>query len=906
MRALALSVVALSLVSACSTTPTADGGVDAGPATEDGGPGDGGAADAADMADMRVPLPPFCDPPPALPAEALRKRNDGQMPWLLPDNRAITPAGTEVEVGGFPVEAHVHPTLPVVYVTNTGYTDAHRSIVVMNLTTGAEIQEVVRTDAFFGLVINPAGTILYASGGYSGKVESYDISATDGRLSPRGSVTLPGDQGGYPAGLALSADGSRLYAAQFELTLMDGGAVEIDTATMTVLRTVSTTSARGYGAALLPSRNELWLSAFAGRTAVIIDLTTFTVAAQVDVGSSPVGITFNADGSRAFLAISDGDVVVAVDTATRRVVDTQAVGEPSLAGMNGMPLPASSPSGLWFDGPRNRLYVVRANDNAVSVLDPATLEPRGAIPTGWYPTSVTVSADGNRMVITNGKGRGAGPSTNSDGNGGKQRMNGTVSFVDAMSVDIVEGARQVAANVRRPGNYYATWNCDGAFPVPSRPGGRTPIEHVVLIVKENKTYDSVLGDLGVAEADADPSLAIYGETITPNTHALARRFTNSDNFYDDGETSIQGHLWLTSLLVTDYVERTWLEDYRGRPGFAADAVTEMGFPDYGTFFTHLMRFGIDARIYGEITGTSSSYNGRFAMELVDTRYPGLFYSLTVPDEMKARYVASQIRAGRLKPFTYLLMPRDHTGGAGLAPESMIADNDYAVGLVVEAISNSPFWERTAIFILQDDTQDGADHIDYHRSLLLIVSPWAKRGHTMHVHASYPAVFRTMELILGLPPMNRYDAQATPLYDAFTTTPDLRPYTALPRQTPDRPNSARLPIDIEAGMDFRGPDRNPNLGALRWYQARGAGVPDHVSASWNMQEFLASAGLAEGAEETAEELAAEAREDALESANFDAELRAFARYAAQHPELEIDATGRAMLDRALRGDTDPTP
>jgi YVTN family beta-propeller protein len=569
---------------------------------------------------------------------------------------------------------------------------------------------------------------------------------------------------------------------------------------------------------------------------------------------------------------------------------TQSLGDPAIAAANGTPLPADSPAGLAVDTANlagERLYVARAADNAVSVLDANTLAPQGAIPVGWYPTSVAVAP--GKLVVLNGKGYGAGPLTAAElaSSSGKAQMNGSASLVDLASLDLASLSQQVLANVERPKTLYP-FDCPG-FPVPTRAGEKSPIEHIVLIVRENKTYDTLLGDLGDKNANGDPSLALYGESVTPNVHALARQFAHHDNFYDDSETSTQGHLWLSSSFVNDYMERTWLEDYRNHPGFSSDPDATYGEPAFGTFFSELLARGVDFTDYGEVTGILA-WPGVGAH--VDTAFPGVFFDLSVKDEDKANYVWAQIAAKGLKPFTYVLLPDDHTNGTTpgeLTPEAMISDNDYATGLLVDKISHSKWWSSTAIFLVEDDSQIGADHVDYHRSICLVMSPWAKHGYVSHVHTSLPSLFRTFEQILGLPPMNRYDALAPALYDAFTTTPDEAPFTALPRTVPDATNPANAPgAAYSVQMDFRGPDRNPDLGDVLFWERTGAPPPGSRIA----------AQLASHARPTLLPDDDGDREEALSEAGWDA----LYRYLEGHPEVHADLRA-TRAKRAVDDDGD---
>ncbi len=745
------------------------------------------------------------DPPP----EALRKMGDPDV-FLLPDGRAVTPTGKQVTVGGFPVDARIHPTLPVAYVDNTGY--GRRSIQVIDLASGAVKQDLERPEAFYGLEISPDGKQLYVSGGVTGTVEVYDVGA-DGTLTANTQI----DVGGYPGGIAVSPDGKRVWVAQY----LGKKVTEIDPASMSVSSSIDLPT-RAYALLYVPARQELYVSGFGDTDIAVVDVTQNVVAGSVALGGNPLGLAASSDGKTVYATSTDGDTMVAIDTATRQITTTRSVTDPDITGENDAPLPAVSPSGITLDEKAGKLYVARAADSAVGVVDAATLKPLGKIPVGWYPAGVAVS--GSTLVVTNAKGIGAGPLDKYDygAESGKQKMTGTVSIVDLSSLDLDKSTAQADANIHRPDTVYP-FDCKGAFPVPTTTGGKTPIEHVVLIVRENKTYDCELGDLGVADADGDPSKATYGETITPNLHKLAKQFANSDNFYDDSETSVQGHLWLTSSFVNDYMERTWLENYRGNSGFDdQDSVLERGQPDFGTFFTHLIKHNVDFNIYGEVVGSF----GEGVAGHIDLHFPGVYFNTNFKDEDKAKYVVSQIVDNdTLAPFTYVLLPNDHTNGTGpnsLTPESMIADNDLGTGLLVEGITHSHWWSSTAIFLVEDDTQMGADHVDYHRSILLVMSPYAKHAYTSHVHTSYPSLFKSFEHILGVPPMNRYDALATPLYDAFTMKKDPTPYDSVPRTVPETKNTQNAPGSAYSElMDFRGPDRNPDLGDVLWWAHYGA-------------------------------------------------------------------------------------
>jgi len=837
-------------------------------------PGDGGAADAG------------CTGGPTAAALVPVGTVNGVM--TLPGGRQITPAGIEAPLGGFPVDVRVHPTLPVAYVMNTGY--ALRAVQVIDTNTGALLQSIPCAETFYGMALSADARHLYTAGGFAGTVDVWDVGS-DGTLTADSQIAVPMPANGaanpYPAGIALSPDGTKLWVGEFLGEQID----EIDLTTSTVTASIPL-MARAYSLLYVPSQNQLWVSGFGGTQLTVVDLSADQILDTFTIGPNPDGLVLSQDQSKVFVSISDGDKVVAVDVATRMVVASQSLGDREIAGDGGAPLPADSPAGLALDPDGTKLYTVRAADNAVSILDATTLAPQAAIPVGWYPTSVAVA--GSKLVVLDAKGYGAGPvgADAGDPSQGKVQMDGAISLVDLATADLPALTKQVLANVQRPGTLYP-FDCPG-FPIPTRSGEKSPIEHIVLIVRENKTYDTLLGDLGDKNADGDPSLALFGESVTPNLHALARQFAHHDNFYDDSETSTQGHLWLSSSFVNDYIERTWLEDYRNHPGFSSDPDATFGEPAFGTFFTHLIAHGVDFTDYGEVTGIIQPG----VLSHVDLSFPGMFFDLSVTDRSKATYVGGQIATkGILKPFTYVLLPNDHTNGTtpgSPTPEAMIVDNDAATGQLVDKITHSKWWSTTAIFLVEDDAQIGADHVDYHRSICVVMSPWAKHGYVSHVHTSLPSLFRTFELILGLPPMNRYDALAPALFDVFTTQPDETPFTAVPVSDillgmvnpPDATGSS-----YSALMDFRGPDRNPDLGDVLVWERTGAPPPGSRIAREVAAGLPPSLGPGDGDDR---------REEAIDEAGWSAAYE----YLDAHPEIHADLRPRPAAPGRTARSVDP--
>lgn len=833
-------------------------------AADEGADEEGAEADVEDAAEVA----PDCALPAPPPAALLRMGLNPDGTRLIPGGRAVTPAGPETILDGFPQDVEVHPDGGVAYVVSAS--DDDRLLYAVELETGGVLQRLARAEAFYGLAVHPDGSRVFSSNGVGGDVDVFHV-LPDGTLTE----AAPIDVGGYPAGLALNESGTRLWVARFDGGVLGNGIVEIDTTTSTVRRTIPLATGV-WDVVQVPGRDELYASALAGNRIHVVYLDLGVSLASVVADSSPAGLAARADGQRIYAAVSGGDEVVAIHPVTHDIVERAWVGDFALPGA-AEPARNSNPNAVWYEPSSDRLYVTRGGDNAVLVLDAASLAVLGSIPTGWYPTDLAFTPDGATMVVVHGKSGSLGPNPGRDI---KDWVAGSIMLVDVAGGDLAAWTAQVEANYRRPESVFPfdfPAACEPPFPIPLREGDVSPIEHVVLVVKENKTFDCVFGDFPGAEADAGSEYLHWGREITPNQHKLAEEFTLHDNFYTDSEVSVQGHLWLTGLFVTEYMERVWIENYRSG-GFEEVSVLDQGQPDVGTFFQHLMRHGIDFTNYGEVVGTLGSVGGETVLSHTDLEFPGVFFNMEVRDEAKARYVAEQLLGGDFPPYVFIGLPNDHTHGTragSLTPEAMINDNDYALGVLVDELSHSPYWPTTAIFVVEDDPQSCADHIDAHRSFLLVISPWARRGHISRVHGSFLSVFRTIELILGLPPLGRTDAAAAPLYDAFTNVPDETPYMALPRTVPDDVNPGWYPgAERSAGMDFRGPDRCPELfPVLRAYRQWQRG-------ELSLEQAQQAAGLPSLDEEAREEAGEETDE-------YDRAWAAFERWLAEHPELRLE-------------------
>jgi hypothetical protein len=586
-----------------------------------------------------------------------------------------------------------------------------------------------------------------------------------------------------------------------------------------------------------------------------------------DAGKNPEGIARYGKDMVA-VAVSDADQVVLLHHRAKDMDRPEAIelaGKPIRVGdyLAAKPAPiGASPTQLVVDG--DRAYVTLASDNAVSIVDLAHHAEQGVVGVGQDPSAVALTAikgGSRRLVVANGKSP-YGPqcpggatactpdpppepdplsemdacwidtasvaarvgSESCDGTNptptrpdvvqafylDETHEEGTLTVLHpALDIDAaLDQTTQIAKErIEHPAGTYDSGCGDRLFPIPTETA-ITPIRHVVLVIRENKTYDFLLGDLG-PDGQGQPregrkAFAVdairagkHWPRITPNLHALAERFTSLDNFYDDAEVSMQGHSWATRGFVNDYLERIHLEENARSAFFDFPFQDEAAFggaeTSYGSFFSHLLRNRVSFRIFGEVVGALGHVNDDFVVNHLDFKLGG--NDREHSDIDKAEHVVEELTAdGGAPAFSYVLLPRDHTEGlepGRLSPVSMIAENDVATGKLVEGISrNEDLWKSTVIFIVEDDSLQGYDHVDYHRSICLVVSPWARHAHNSRVHASYPALFHTIEKILGLGPMNRFDAYAPILWDAFTAEPaksDFDPFTA---------ECARVPLDAK--------------------------------------------------------------------------------------------------------------
>jgi len=780
--------------------------------------------------------------------------------YVLVNGRRTDSYGETVLLDGLGVDVALHPTAEVAYVTTASRYE--RWLYVIDRNSQAIVQAIDREDAYYGMLISPDGSRLYASNGVPGGIEYFDINV-DGTVASIGEVAV----NGWTAGMAQDADGSTLWVASFDADRI----TEIDTATMTITGTF-TTGVEPWDLLYLDSRDELWATDFAEEKLVVYDFASESVVDTVALPTSPGMLEANADESRVFVAVTGADTIVALDSETREILATAPVAEDDFVDALDNPLPNSNVSDLVYDGDSDRLYAARGSDAAIGVFEASSLTPLGSIPTSWYPTGVSLSPDGGQLVVSELRANGTRSNLSGEPDDYGEYLGGA-SFITLDSFDLADATTDVVSNFRRPLELAASPEaCGDDFPLPLDYAGSPVIEHVVLIVNENQTFDALFGLSGDAlGVEADPDFIKWDLPITVNKRALAARFVIGDHFFTDAEESDSGHTFLTATHWTEYVERIQKDrDKYDVLGFYP--TSQPAIPDRGNFFSWLLDNGKSIQIYGEVVGIIQDSSQGPVAQFSDPTYPGgMVVNYAVKDELKAAYVAAEIEAGELADFTFLSLPNDHGNGVkpGVpTPPSMTADTDYAVGIVVDAISHSPYWDKTVIFVMQDDPQGSDDHIDEGRSPLLVISPWVRPGYVSHAHYSFSSVFATIERLLGVPPLGRPDASAAPMWDMFTNVPKLEPYDAIPREYPEEFGDAGDPgVAASRCMDFRGPDRNPGLEY----------VVDHYLA-WRRGELTAAEAEARIAADLANpERLAEAEEEREEE--LDAHSRALASYRA---------------------------
>ncbi len=731
---------------------------------------------------------------------------------LLVDGRTVAPAGLQTPLEELPLNAVLSPDGRTLLITDDGRRDQYLQVIS---TATSQVQQSIKypypSGLFVGIAYNATGTEAYASGGEQGVIHTFDV-APDGTLSPRADIpatTSPTSQS-LLAGLAPVNGGRLLYVA----VQNPGGLAVVDTTTEKLIRIIPL-AGRPYAVLAAPDSKSVYVSNWDTSTVSVVDTATGLVTHRVHVGAHPTAMVLSAQGIL-YVTDSDADEVSAISARTDKLVGRISVGP-----FSGAPL-GSSPEGIAVDRACRYLYVANSGENAVVVLkltDGGTSASTiGRIPTAEYPTSVTLGPTGGQLFITNGDGYGTGPNGDESPIHYSNTILGTMSTVTVPDLpNLTSYTAEVASNN----------NMQNAAPA-TVPAGLSAIKHVILVVKQDQSYDQVLGDL--QGTDGDPALTKYPEQVTPNIHELAREFGVFDNYYTDGQTSADSDNLLLSADANDFDMKIWPETYghRDQHGYyqgesamdlspngylwdlaARDGVT---YRDYGTFtvdpdpsFT-----AVPAQDAGSCSGpVANRYAGLrippgdvacFAPTVpyttlpnlaghTDPRYRGFDMRYSDVDRMTEwqREFQGYILNSDLPALEIMWLPEDHTSTAPafVTQPSDVALNDQAVGMLVDAVSHSVYWQNTAIFITQDDAQGSRDHVSAQRTQCLIISPFTRTGGLREDTGLYDhmSLLKTIEALLHLQPMSQFDLTASPMWSAFHPEALLQPYNSLPLEIP---------------------------------------------------------------------------------------------------------------------------
>ncbi len=711
----------------------------------------------------------------------------------LPNGWQLTPVGKIVPLGDLPLNIAISPDRKLAAVTNNGQSD--QSIELIDIKKGKVIQTLPIKKAWLGLAFSDDGKSIYASGGNDNIIIRYAVSKKQMVAADTIRIGKPWPERISIAGLAVDDSKQRLYV----VTKENNSLYVIDTKAKKVI-SQHPLGGEGYTCILSPDRRTLYASCWGCDRIVIFDTEGQKITGSITVGDNPNDMCITRSGQFLFVANANDNNVSVISTGEMKVIET----------LNTALYP-DAPSGsttnsLALSRDEKTLFIANADNNCLAVFDvsiPGESKGKGFIPTAWYPSCVRVAK--NRILVSNGKGMTSlanpyGPNPVRRGEevvyqeGGQEQtikvqyigglFRGTMSIINVPDESQM-GIYSKAVYNNTPYTKTKELASDGVAgnPIPQKVGDPSAIKYVFYIIKENRTYDQVLGD--IPEGNGDPNLALFGEKISPNHHAIAREFVLLDNFYVNGEVSADGHNWTMGGYATDYLEKNWPTSYGGRggdyPGEGGKAIA-----NNKLFFWDLCkRSGVSYRTYGEFVG-----DGGPSLAVLKDNYCKNFtpWVQSVRDTVRFRQwkhdFDSLLAINAVPRFNTIRLINDHTEGLSLnkpTPFAHMADNDLALGMLIDYLSHSPLWKESVVISVEDDAQNGPDHVDAHRSVALIAGGFVKQGYVDHTPYTTTSLLRTMELILGLPPMTQYDAAANSLWRCFNSTPDHPPYKARPNQ-----------------------------------------------------------------------------------------------------------------------------
>ena len=759
---------------------------------------------------------------------------------LLPNGWGITPVGKTVSLGDLPLNMAVSPSKKLIAVTNNG--QSVQSIQLIDVKRGNVLDNAIISKSWYGLKFSADSKTLYASGGNDNWILEYSVQKNKLVLVDNILLGKKWPERISPAGIEIDDARNLLYV----VTKENNSLYIVDLVNKEIKMKIPL-GGEGYSCLLSPDKKILYISCW-GCDKVIVYNTDNGSKSEINVGDNPNELLLNKTGTILYVANANDNSVSVINTAANKVIETL-----NAALFPNSP-PGSTSNGLALNEKENTLYIANADNNCLAVFDvskPGFSLSKGFIPTGWYPTNVKVI--GKKIVVTNGKGFSSKPNakgpdpTNKDEVVEYQKalynknrsqteyigglFKGTMSIInepDENQLGIYSSL--VYKNTAYKKEQETIANGETGNPIPMKVGDKSPIKYVFYVIKENRTYDQVLSD--IPGGNGDTSLLLFGERITPNQHKLVKEFVLFDNFYVDGEVSADGHNWTMGAYATDFLEKNWPTNYGGRGGdYNGEGTRVIANNKGGFIWDHCKKAGVSYRTYGEfandnkanIPSLQNNFSPTYTGWDMNTKDTTRFYQWQ-------KEFDSLLNVNAVPRFNSLRMGNDHTSGlrkGSPTPFAHVADNDLAVGMFVEYLSKSPIWNETAIFIVEDDAQNGPDHVDAHRTTAYVAGGLVKRKFIDHTMYSSSSMLRTIELILGIPPMTQYDAAAEPMWRSFTAIANLTPFVAVPSNI--NLNDKNVAINKwqqkSEGFNFAKEDSAPDLefSEVIWHAVKGESV-----------------------------------------------------------------------------------
>ena len=710
----------------------------------------------------------------------------------LPNGWSLTPVGKNLQLGDLPLNVVVSPNKKYVAVTNNG--QSVQSIQLFDAQKETQLDSVNVAKAWYGLAFSSNSKYLYASGGNDNWILQYNISNNKLQLQDTIKLGAKWPRKISPSGIAIDDAKQKLYV----VTRENNSLYIVDLNTKKVQDSFAL-GGEAYACVLSPSKKQLYISCWGCDKVLQFNTEKKIFEKEIAVGDNPNEMVLSKNNRYLFVCNANDNSVSVIDVQQQKVIEIlNAALYPNAPS-------GSTTNGLALSDDGKTLYVANADNNCIAVFDvawPGRSTAKGFIPVGWYPTSIKMI--GKKIWVANGKGLssmanpyGPNPTVSKQtvswhkGDSTKPMnvqyiaglFKGTMSIIAPVNTwQLSVYTKAVYANTPYSKQKEMATEGETGNPVPTSAKTKSPIKYVFYVIKENRTYDQVLGDM--KEGNGDTSLVLFGEKITPNLHALAKQFVLLDNFYVNAEVSADGHNWSTGAYATDYLEKTWPTYYGGRGGhYDAEGNRAIANNKGGFIWDQCKKYGVSYRTYGEF---ADNYKPNIAV--LKNHFCPYFtgFNMSVTDTTRfyqwKRDFDSLLAINAVPQFNTVRFSSDHTEGVRLGrptPYAHVADNDLAVGMFIEYLSKSPIWNETAVFIVEDDAQNGADHVDAHRSTAYVAGGFVKRGFVDHTIYTTASVLRTMELILGIAPMTQYDAAATPMWRCFNKAVDTTGFVALP-------------------------------------------------------------------------------------------------------------------------------